>query len=221
MYKIIGADQKEYGPVSSEQIRQWIIEGRLNSQSQAKSEAGGDWQPLASFDDFVDLLRPQAPPPGPAPAYTPGAAAAPAPMPGAIPSASREAALQAVKTPAICMIVTASVGIVIYLLTASVHFMGVNTMSHRQMPPDMPPWIQHAIESNQGPHGGFIALFAVAINAFILLGAIRMLRLESRSMAIAACIVAMLPCSCCCLLGIPFGIWGLVVLNKPEVKSAF
>jgi hypothetical protein len=27
-YKIIGADLMEYGPVSAEQIRQWINEGR-------------------------------------------------------------------------------------------------------------------------------------------------------------------------------------------------
>ena len=25
----------------------------------------------------------------------------------------------------------------------------------------------------------------------------------------------------CCLLGVPFGIWALVVLNKPEVKAQF
>ena len=28
MYKIIGGDQKEYGPIGAEQIRQWIAEGR-------------------------------------------------------------------------------------------------------------------------------------------------------------------------------------------------
>ena len=33
MYKIIGADQKEYGPVSAEQLRLWIAEGRVNGQT--------------------------------------------------------------------------------------------------------------------------------------------------------------------------------------------
>jgi hypothetical protein len=38
----------------------------------------------------------------------------------------------------------------------------------------------------------------------------------------AASIIAMIPCvSPCCLLGLPIGIWALVVLMKPEVKSAF
>jgi len=37
----------------------------------------------------------------------------------------------------------------------------------------------------------------------------------------AGAVVAMLPCQCCCLLGLPAGIWALVVLNKPEVNSQF
>jgi hypothetical protein len=38
----------------------------------------------------------------------------------------------------------------------------------------------------------------------------------------AASIIAIIPCfGPCCCLGIPVGIWALVVINKPEVKSAF
>jgi hypothetical protein len=41
--------------------------------------------------------------------------------------------------------------------------------------------------------------------------------------AVIASVAAMLPCtvSCCCILGLPVGIWSLVVLMKPEVKQAF
>ena len=35
MYKIIGIDGREYGPVSAGQLRQWIVEGRANAQTQA------------------------------------------------------------------------------------------------------------------------------------------------------------------------------------------
>jgi len=39
---------------------------------------------------------------------------------------------------------------------------------------------------------------------------------------VAASIIAMIPCvSPCCCLGLPFGIWALVVLARPAVKSAF
>lgn len=55
MYKIIGADQKEYGPVSSDQIRQWISEGRLNGQSIASSEDSPEWKPLSAFPEFAYL----------------------------------------------------------------------------------------------------------------------------------------------------------------------
>jgi hypothetical protein len=52
MYKIIGADQKEYGPISGDQIRQWIAEGRVNGQTVACAEGTQDWKPLAQFPEF-------------------------------------------------------------------------------------------------------------------------------------------------------------------------
>ena len=54
MYKIIGADQKEYGPVSSEQLRQWIAEGRVNAQT--KVQVGSEWKPVAEVPEFADAL---------------------------------------------------------------------------------------------------------------------------------------------------------------------
>ena len=30
-YTIIGGDQKEYGPVTGDDLRQWMAEGRLNA----------------------------------------------------------------------------------------------------------------------------------------------------------------------------------------------
>ena len=37
----------------------------------------------------------------------------------------------------------------------------------------------------------------------------------------AGAIVAMLPCSGCCLLGLPIGIWAIIVLIDSDVKRAF
>jgi hypothetical protein len=40
--------------------------------------------------------------------------------------------------------------------------------------------------------------------------------------AVIACITVMIPnCECCFLLGIPFGVWGLIVLYQPNVRRAF
>jgi hypothetical protein len=56
MYRVIASDQKEYGPVSADQIRQWIADHRLVSQSLVKAESGGDWRPLSSFPEFASIL---------------------------------------------------------------------------------------------------------------------------------------------------------------------
>jgi hypothetical protein len=62
MYKIIGADQKEYGPVTGEGIRNWIMEGRANAQTLAQVE-GGPWKPLSSFPEFAPALSALPQPP--------------------------------------------------------------------------------------------------------------------------------------------------------------
>jgi predicted Zn finger-like uncharacterized protein len=62
---------------------------------------------------------------------------------------------------------------------------------------------------------------AVVWGIFVLIGAHKMKTLESYGLAMTGAIVAMLPCNGCCLLGLPFGIWALVVLSNAEVKDAF
>ena len=39
MYIIIGGDQKEYGPITADDVRQWIAEGRLSEESSVKNGA--------------------------------------------------------------------------------------------------------------------------------------------------------------------------------------
>jgi hypothetical protein len=57
MYKLIGADQKEYGPVGAEQIRQWIAEGRANGETRIQPEGAADWRPLSQFPEFSAALQ--------------------------------------------------------------------------------------------------------------------------------------------------------------------
>jgi hypothetical protein len=66
--------------------------------------------------------------------------------------------------------------------------------------------------------GGILVVAA----CFVLYGAIQMKRMRSYGIALAAAIVAAIPMlGPCCIVGIPFGIWAIVVLTKPEVKRAF
>lgn len=214
MFKIIGADQKEYGPISVEQIRQWIRDGRLNAQTPAQREGGTDWQQLSMFAEFADLFQTAAPasPGGPAPTYAPAA------MPGAMPTGSREAALSAVKGPAIALIIVGSLGIAYYLFSGFLVLLGGG---HTAMPGNMPPELENFVRASRGPMAGAFNILFAAIYGFLVFGALKMMKLQGHTLAIITCIVAMLPCGCCCIFGLPFGIWGLVVLNKPDVKSQF
>jgi len=53
------------------------------------------------------------------------------------------------------------------------------------------------------------------------MGGLKMKKLENYGSVMTACILALLPCGNCCCIGLPLGIWALVVLNRPEVKDAF
>ena len=82
------------------------------------------------------------------------------------------------------------------------------------------PQVAQAMATAQkaGPVG---AILGILTSAFVIFGALKMRSAQSFGLAMAAAIVAMLPCSCTCCIGIPVGIWALVVMNKPEVKSSF
>jgi hypothetical protein len=56
MYKIIGADWKEYGPISTETVRQWIKEGRATAQTRVQAEGSRDWKALGECAEFADVL---------------------------------------------------------------------------------------------------------------------------------------------------------------------
>lgn len=62
MYKIIGADGKEYGPVSAEQLRQWLNEGRVNQQTRVLAEGSTDWKALSDQPEFAEAIATQSPP---------------------------------------------------------------------------------------------------------------------------------------------------------------
>lgn len=72
MYKVLGADGKEYGPVSAEQLRQWIVQRRLNAESLIQLEGQSGWKPLSFFPEFAgDLVRVAPPLPSTAPGSGP------------------------------------------------------------------------------------------------------------------------------------------------------
>ena len=57
MFKLLGTDKKEYGPVSAEQIQAWIAQGRANARTQLQAVGSIEWKPLAEFPEFAAALQ--------------------------------------------------------------------------------------------------------------------------------------------------------------------
>jgi hypothetical protein len=53
MYKVLGGDQKVYGPATAAQLRQWMAEGRIHFLTLAQLEGTTEWKPLSTFGDFA------------------------------------------------------------------------------------------------------------------------------------------------------------------------
>ena len=79
----------------------------------------------------------------------------------------------------------------------------------------------HGIAAIVAGGGMVLRIIGIGISIFIFMGAMKMKNLQSYGMALASAILALIPCFACCLLGIPIGIWAIVILVKPEVKAAF
>jgi hypothetical protein len=138
-------------------------------------------------------------------------------MPGVLASAPTSAAAALVAGPAIALIVTAILGALFQMASLiKILLVGNSMPANSQMPGQA--WVNMLA----GPVGMALSIIAILMGVVILLGALKMKKLESYGLAMTASILAMIPClSPCCVIGLPIGIWALVVLSKPEVKSAF
>ena len=63
MYKIIGADRQQYGPVSADQVRRWLVEGRADGRTLIQLEGTTEWKALSQFPEFAADLQQMPPPP--------------------------------------------------------------------------------------------------------------------------------------------------------------
>ncbi|MHB1036611.1 MAG: hypothetical protein ACYC35_17965 [Pirellulales bacterium] len=133
--------------------------------------------------------------------------------------------MRRVSGPAIALIVTGGLGIALQLLSLLSNLAGMAVRAPGAMPGGMPPGMgqeQKMMLMFSGTIGLVFGLIGLAIGAVVIMGALKMKRLENHGFAMAASILAMIPCiSPCCLLGLPFGIWALVVLSDAQVKEAF
>jgi phage FluMu protein Com len=122
-----------------------------------------------------------------------------------------------VEGPAIALIVTGVIGLALQalgLVVSLVQLAVPGAAPDQEMMPFGPAF---------GPGVNvFFAILGLALSILVIVGAWKMKNLQSYGLAMTSAIVAVVPCiSPCCCLGLPFGVWGLVVLSDSQVQAAF
>jgi TM2 domain-containing membrane protein YozV len=84
MYRILGVDGQQYGPVPVEYLRRWIAENRANAQTLGQLEGTTEWKPLASFPELAADFKLPPPPIAPPPMATAAASRASSKLPAGI-----------------------------------------------------------------------------------------------------------------------------------------
>jgi hypothetical protein len=144
----------------------------------------------------------------------------PSSMPPPMPPMGGPSAAQQVQGPAIGLLVAGALGVVGALISLLMNILGtgMSAMPGMDVGGDA---AGRYMSMMSGGVGIVAALIGLGIYGFVIWGAMQMKQLRAWNMSMAASIGAMLPCSCCCVIGLPIGIWALIVLLKPEIKSAF
>ncbi len=166
------------------------------------------------------------PPPGPPPMQPPPPMEPPPPMgppPAGPPSGpGREAILSKVKGPAISMMVVAGLTFVLEIFSILANLLGITFMGAADMSQfegmEGMEWLAPLMS---GTFTIVFGLFTLIGAAVIFYGAMKMKDLQSYGLAMTAAILSLIPCFSMCCIGIPFGIWALIVLLNDDVKKAF
>lgn len=140
----------------------------------------------------------------------------PPPPPYASAGFGRNEALAKVSTPGLVLAIVSVLGILWSLLSLLLNILGVGVGSFAPAAGD-----ERFVNMFSGGIAIVFAILALIFWGVVLFGALKMRALESYGLAMAAAILAMLPCGCCCIVGLPVGIWCLVVLMDQNVKAQF
>ena len=136
------------------------------------------------------------------------------PLPSNTGSGGRQAALDRVKLPATIMMViagrTIATSLILIVLGIVSIIGGANTRGYQG---------EEIVLNGVGML--ITGVLGVIGNIIVLVGSLKMKSLKSYGFSLAAMIIAMIPCTACCLLQLPVSIWGLIVLNDANVKNAF
>jgi len=170
------------------------------------------------------------PPPPPAPSDFPVHRAAPPVPQGTDAEEAHEGALLLIRPPATLLLLLGVVGWIANAFNAlRIKFSGVEGIAREleQQQQLLEQWGLGASAHGMTPE--FVYRTSLIMHVGLLLlctgviaGATQMLRQRGYWFAVLGSLLAMGNLTmCCCVLGLPVGIWSLVVLSRPEVRRAF
>jgi hypothetical protein len=147
---------------------------------------------------------------------------------------SMENARSSVRIPAVLLIITGAlllIGVVLAFIQlpgqpAEMEKQIAEIEANKDIPADQKDMWKNILTSMKEFFESPMAPVSYALSAvfgvLILLGGVKLMNLSGTGLPITGSILAMIPCtsSCCCLIGLPAGIWALVVLSRPDVKAA-
>jgi Flp pilus assembly protein protease CpaA len=122
-----------------------------------------------------------------------------------------------VSSPSVGLLVTGVIGGILSLLGLILNAIGTSVI----------PFVEDSLDERymdlwEGAAGIISSFIGIVVAAFIIYAALKMKELSQYGLCMAASILAIIPCiSPCCIIGLPIGIWCLVVLTRPDVKAAF
>ena len=128
--------------------------------------------------------------------------------------------LQQLTLPAIGLIVTGALNAItaLLMLISGLARLANNATSSAHLDNDAQRF-GYMVGTFVGYGAGVASLLVAPV---LIAGGIAMLRGKSLGLARVAAILSVIPVtSCCCVVGIPIGIWALLILKKPEVEAHF
>jgi len=132
------------------------------------------------------------------------------------PPVQREQAPASVLAAGMALIVVAALGLAITT------FNFARSFGAPHVDPSAPEFVRQIQQGSVGPVATAIQGSFLLVNLFIIICGVQMMKLQSWGMAVTGSVLAMLNIgSCCCVLGIPVGIWSLIVLMSPDNISIF
>ena len=128
----------------------------------------------------------------------------------------REQAPNSVLAAGTALIAISSLGLAISVFNFAFSFKAP------KIDPSAPIFVQDIQKGAAGPVAAVIQGTFAILNVFIIACGVQMIKLQSWGLSVVGSILAMVNIgACCCVIGLPVGLWSLSVLMSPDVISAF